>query len=120
MNSYQHQVLFCFYQTHYCVCVCGGGQGGRGGSFQPPVGFPLESKTVAAFSNILLKTFVPNLVSLISLTRPSLQILGRTQTGVFLISRFLVHPLLTKLDNRKTTTSKNLTILSCPKVVTPL
>ena len=45
---------------------------------------------VAAFSNILLETSVPNLVSI---TYPSLQILGKTQTGVFLISRFLVNPL---------------------------
>ena len=45
---------------------------------------------LAAFSNISLETSVPNLVSL---TCPSLQILGKTQTGVFLISGFLVNPL---------------------------
>ena len=45
---------------------------------------------VAALSNISLETLVPNLMSL---TRPSLQILGKTQTGVFLISGFLVNPL---------------------------
>ena len=44
----------------------------------------------AAFSNILLETFLPNLVFLI---HPSLQILGQTQTGVFPISGFLVNPL---------------------------
>ena len=43
-----------------------------------------------AFSNFSLDTFVPNLVSL---TQLSLQILGKTQTGVFLISGFLVMPL---------------------------
>ena len=43
-----------------------------------------------AFSNISSETFVP---SLVSLTRPSLQILGKTQTGIFLTFRFLVNPL---------------------------
>ena len=43
-----------------------------------------------AFSNILLEMFVPNVVFL---TCPSLQVLGKIQTGVFLISRFLVNPL---------------------------
>ena len=33
----------------------------------------------AAFSNILLETFVP---SLVFLTRPTLQIMGKTQTGI--------------------------------------
>ena len=37
----------------------------------------------AAFSNILLETFVPNLIFL---TSPNLQILGKTQMGVFPIS----------------------------------
>ena len=41
-----------------------------------------------------LETFVPNLVSL---TRLSLQILGKTHTGVFPISGFLVNPLYKKL-----------------------
>ena len=40
--------------------------------------------------NRALETFVPDLVSL---THPSLQILGKTQTGVFLISGFQVSPL---------------------------
>ena len=75
-----------------CVCVC---VGGLAGSFTTPVSFPLITKKLypwkfAAFSNILLETFLPNLVSL---TRPSLQILRKTQTGVFPISRFLVNPL---------------------------
>ena len=47
-------------------------------------------KLFAAFNNILLETFVPNLLSL---TFPSLQILGKTQAGVFPISGFLVNPL---------------------------
>ena len=38
--------------------------------------------------------FVPNLVFL---THPSLQILGKTQTGVFQISGFLVNPLRKKI-----------------------
>ena len=38
---------------------------------------------------------VPNLVSL---TLSSLQILGKTQAGVFPISGFLVNPLLKKID----------------------
>ena len=45
---------------------------------------------MAAFSNILLQTFVRNLVFLAS---PSLQIMSKTQTGVFPISRYLVNPL---------------------------
>ena len=44
-----------------------------------------------AFSNFSLGTFMPNLVSL---TPPSPQILGKTQMGVFLISRFLVNPVV--------------------------
>ena len=61
-------------------------------------GFSLDKnliKTFAAFSNISLETSVPNLVSL---THPSLQILGKTQTGVFPISRFLLNPLQKKLS----------------------
>ena len=42
------------------------------------------------FSNILLEILVPNLVSL---TRPSFQILDKTQVGVFSNSGFLVNPL---------------------------
>ena len=49
-----------------------------------------KAVTVTAFSNILLETFVPNLVSI---TCPMLQILGKPQTGVFPISAFLVNPL---------------------------
>ena len=47
-----------------------------------------------AFSNILLETFVPNLVSV---TRPSLQILREIQTGVFVFSGLLVNPLQKKI-----------------------
>ena len=69
------------------------------GEFYPP---PLPSSPPGAFylmtrngksckfSNILLETFAPNLVSL---THPSLQILGKTHAGVFLISGLLVNPL---------------------------
>ena len=64
---------------------------GRGrGNFIPLIGFPLITQQrsklqpwyLAAFSNLLLETFVPNVVSL---THPSFQILGKTQTGVCLI-----------------------------------
>ena len=48
----------------------------------------------AAFSNILLETFVPNLVFP---TCSNLQILGKSQTGVFPNSRFLVKS-LTKVN----------------------
>ena len=44
-------------------------------------------------SVILLETFASNLVSL---TCPSLQILGKTETGVFSIFRFLANPLYPK------------------------
>ena len=74
-------------------------------------------------SNFSLQTFRPNLVSL---TWPSLPILGKTQSGLFPISGFLVKPLLnenchnsrtstnidmkvgqiTKLDKRNTATPK--------------
>ena len=68
---------------------------GGGNLPSPPCWFSLNnSETVkavtlpfAAFSDILLEIFVPNLVSL---TSSSLQILGKTQTGVFSISGFLV------------------------------
>ena len=52
--------------------------------------YKLEQWYFAAFRNILLDTFVPNLVSI---TCSSLQILGKTQTGISLIFRFLVNPL---------------------------
>ena len=73
---------------------------GGGGSFTPPppVGFPLITQkwsklwpwNLVALSKILLETFVS---SLIPIPRPSLQILGKTQTGVFPISGFLVNSL---------------------------
>ena len=99
--------------------------GGGGNSPPPPSWFSLNnSKTIkaitlnfAAFSNILLKTFVPYLVSI---TRSSLQILGKTQTGVLPISGFLANchnsrtsddidvnlgP-VTKINNKNKTSSK--------------
>ena len=58
--------------------------------------FSINSETVkavtwhfAAFSNILLETFVTNLIFVAC---PSLQ-LGKTQMGVFPIPEFLVNPL---------------------------
>ena len=64
-----------------------------GSNFTPAVSFHLITQkqwkglpwNFAAFSNISLKTSVPNLVPI---TCPSLQILGKTQAGVFPISRF--------------------------------
>ena len=43
----------------------------------------------AVFSNFVLETSVSNLVSL---TRSSLQILGKTQTGVFPILKIVLSP----------------------------
>ena len=70
------------------------GEGG-GGILPPGWFFCNNSKTVKAVtlafcSEILLETFVPNLVSL---TCPNLWILSKAQTGVFPISWFLVNPL---------------------------
>ena len=99
-----------------CVCVCVE-------LLLPPRWFSLKnSKMVkavpwyfAAFSNISLETFVPNLVSI---TRPSPQVSGKTQTGVFLIKEnrcnsrtsddidMELRP-LTKLDTRNKIRSKN-------------
>ena len=73
------------------------GVGGGWVILPPPPPFLVNSETVKAatlalsvFSKILLEMFVQNLVFF---TRPSLQILGKTQTGVFPISGFLVNPL---------------------------
>ena len=78
------------------------GGGGRRGVILPhtPCWFSLNNSAMveavslafhfAAFSNILLKTFMPNLVSL---TCSSLQILNKSQTGVCPISAFLFNPL---------------------------
>ena len=77
---------------------------------------------------------MPNLVPI---TCPSLQILGKTQTGVFPISgEYLIKENcynsrtsddidmklgpVTKLDKRNKTTSKNLTLMSCRENVTSL
>ena len=75
---------------------------------------------------------MPNLVPLISLIYPSLQILGKTQTGVFLIwnenghnSRtrhdiYMTFEQVTKLDKKNKATSKNLTMTSCQQIKTSL
>ena len=60
-----------------------------GGNFSPNF-FLNNSETVKAFSNIFLEIFVPNFVSLICY---SLQVLGKTQTEVFPISRFPFNPI---------------------------
>ena len=70
--------------------------GERRGVILSPVRFPLMTQKwwklqpwqSVAFSNILLETFMIIL---------SLQILGKTQTWVFLISRFQVNSLCTKV-----------------------
>ena len=74
--------------------------------------------------------------SFISLTRPSLQILDKIQTGPFLISRFLVNPSnkyccnsnyidmklgpVTKLDKETWQCQKNLTMSSCQQILMSL
>ena len=110
----------------------------EGSNFTPPCWFFLNnSETVqgvtlanAAFSNILLETFMPNLVFLIC---PSVQILGKTQTGVFPIFEFQnchntrtsddsdmkLGP-VTKLGKRTKQRQKNLTMTSCRKNMTSL
>ena len=92
----------------------------------------MEPWHFAAFGNILIETFFPNLASL---TRPSLQILDKTQAGYFQFPDFWsilynchnsktsrdidmkLGP-VTKLDKRTTTTSKNLTMMSFQQIVT--
>ena len=54
----------------------------------------LSGRHFVAFSNVSLETWVPKLASL---TRLSLPILGKTETGAFPISGFLVNPLLKKI-----------------------
>ena len=69
-----------------------------GGYFTPrPCMFSLNNSEMvkavryfAAFNNILLEAFMPNLVFHAC---PSFQILSKTQINVFLISEFLVNPL---------------------------
>ena len=81
----------------YAICALTFIWVGGGGNFTP-CWFSLNGSEMVkaltvpfvAFSNILLEMFVPDLVFL---TRPSLQILGKTQTWVFPISEFLVNPL---------------------------
>ena len=73
------------------------------GGGAPPSWFSLNnSKTVkavslefSAFSNILLQTIVPNLVSI---PRPCLQIFGETQTGYFRFPDFWSIPYKRKLS----------------------
>ena len=100
-----------------------------GGEILPRFTHPPDGKSFK--SGILLETFVANLVFL---TCPSLQILGKAQTGVFPISGFVItchnsrtsdhiymnlRP-VTKLDKRNKTTSEKLTIISFWKIVTSL
>lgn len=92
----------------------------------------------AALNNFSLRIFMPNLAT--SLILRSLQILSKIQTGVFLISGFLIKFRLnknchnsrstndidmtlsqvTKLYKNNTATSKNLTMMLIRKPVTPL
>ena len=103
-----------------------------------------NSKTVktvtlefAAFSNILSETLVPNLVSI---ARPSLQILGKTQKGIISDFRMFGQSLIkenchnyrasddifmklgpvTKLDKKSKTTSKKSMMTSCHQILTSL
>ena len=65
--------------------------------FLPLLGFPemikLQMWCIAAFSNFSLETFMPNLVSL---TCPSLEILGKNQTRLLPVPWFLVRSLVSK------------------------
>ena len=103
-----------------------------------------NSKTVktvtlefAAFSNILSETLVPNLVSI---ARPSLQILGKAQKGIISDFRMFGQSLIkenchnyrasddifmklgpvTKLDKKSKTTSKKNTLTPCQTIVMSL
>ena len=53
---------------------------------------------LAAFSNILLETFMPNLVIVLFITHASLQILGKSQAGVFRFPDFWSMPYKRKLS----------------------
>ena len=100
----------------------------------------METWHFAAFTKILLETFVSNLVSLTYLSH---QILGKPQTGVYPISKFLVNPIkercnnsrtsydiymklgpVTKLDKRNKTLSKkfnnNVMLGNCDVVIFPI
>ena len=65
--------------------------------FLPLLGFlemiKLQMWCIVAFSNFSLETFMPNLVSL---TCPSLEILGKNQTKLFPVPWFLVKSLVRK------------------------
>ena len=110
----------------------------RGEDYYDPL---INSKTVkavsgktwhiASLSNFSLETFMANLISM---TNPSLQILDKTQTGVFSISGFLVKPpvkkivitnndiniklgTVTKFDKENTTLSKRLPVMLCYQIM---
>ena len=119
--------------------------GGRVILSPPPVGVPLVTQKrhkllpwhLAAFSSILLVMSRP---SLVFLTCRSLQILRKTYNPAISDFRISGQSLIkgnchnsrtsgdidmkfepaTKLDKRNKTTSKNLTMTSCPKIVTSL
>ena len=79
------------YSVCVSVCVWAGGRGGE-------VIFNFTFVVVLCFNldkNVSLETFLSNLVSL---TCPSLRILGKTQTGVFLISELWSIPNKRKLS----------------------
>ena len=118
------------------MCVCEEG----GGVIWPRAGFLLitqkmvKARTLvfAACNSFLLETLVPNLISL---TRPSLQILGKI-SNFWIYGQFFVnenchncrtsHDIdiesrpVSKIDKRNTVTSKKLTMMSCWQIVTSL
>ena len=104
------------------------------GVIYPPVGLTSITKIdspwhFAAFSNMSLETFVPNLVYL---TRPNLQILGKTHDLWSTLMKENCHNSrtsddidiklgsVTKIDRRNKKMSKKLTLTSCQQIVTSL
>ena len=104
------------------------------GVIYPPVGLTSITKIdspwhFAAFSNMSLETFVPNLVYL---TRPNLQILGKTHDLWSTLMKENCHNSrtsddidiklgsVTKIDRRNKKMSKKLTLKSCQQIVTSL
>ena len=104
------------------------------GVIYPPVGLTSITKIdspwdFAAFSNMSLETFVPNLVYL---TRPNLQILGKTHDLWSTLMKENCHNSrtsddidiklgsVTKIDRRNKKMSKKLMLTSCQQIVTSL
>ena len=63
-------------------------------SFNNPETIEAATQAFTAFSNMLLKTFVP---SIVSESQPSLQVLKKAQTWMFPIFGFLINALQIKI-----------------------